>query len=131
VLSAIWTAGGKPDTIMAGAFNKQQFSTFTGRASPTRTRSRKKIVASVDTYVSDFGKLKVVPNRFQRTRDVLILQMDMWALAYLRPIGSKRSPSRATRPRRQILGEYAWSAATRRPAAASTTSPPRNPLGPV
>jgi hypothetical protein len=35
VLSAIWTAGGKPDTIMAGAFNKQQFSTFTGRASPT------------------------------------------------------------------------------------------------
>src|SRR5258708_18362940 len=32
VLSSIWTNGGKPGTIMTGAFNKQVFSTFTGRA---------------------------------------------------------------------------------------------------
>jgi hypothetical protein len=34
VLNAIWVNGGKPDTVMTGAFNKQVFSTFTGRASP-------------------------------------------------------------------------------------------------
>src|ERR1700688_3049152 len=34
VLSAGWLAGGKPDTIMVGAFNKQVFSTFTGRSTP-------------------------------------------------------------------------------------------------
>ena len=34
VLSSCWTSGGKPDTIMVGAFNKQIFSSFTGRASP-------------------------------------------------------------------------------------------------
>lgn len=107
VLSAIWTAGGKPDTIMAGAFNKQAFSTFTGRATPMEDTKGKSIVAAVDTYVSDFGKLKVVANRFQRTRDVLILQMDMWALAYLRPIGSKPLAVTGDSVRHQILGEYA------------------------
>ncbi len=31
VLQSAWTSGGEPDTIMVGAFNKQQFSTFVGR----------------------------------------------------------------------------------------------------
>src|SRR5581483_7405735 len=83
VLNAIWTSGGKPDTIMVGAFNKQTFSTFTGRATPIEDTKSKKITAAVDAYESDFGKLKVVPNRFMRSRDVLILQMEMWAVAYL------------------------------------------------
>jgi hypothetical protein len=51
---------------MPAAFNKQTFSTFTGRASPMEQAKSKKIVASVDAYESDFGKLKVVANRFQR-----------------------------------------------------------------
>ena len=66
VLNSIWTNGGKPDTIMTGAFNKQVFSTFTGRASPIEETKSKKITASVDAYESDFGVLKVVPNRFIR-----------------------------------------------------------------
>ena len=66
MLSSIWTNGGKPDTIMTGAFNKQVFSTFTGRATPIEQAKSKKIVASVDAYESDFGRLKVVANRFQR-----------------------------------------------------------------
>jgi hypothetical protein len=60
VLSAIWTQGGKPDTVMVNSFNKQQFSTFTGRASPIEDTKAKKITASVDAYESDFGTLKVV-----------------------------------------------------------------------
>lgn len=88
VLQSCWTNGGKPDTIMVGAFNKQQFSTFTGRASPIEETSSKKIVASVDAYESDFGRLKVVPNRFQRSRDGLVLQMDMWAKGTLRDMNT-------------------------------------------
>jgi hypothetical protein len=83
VLQSIWNNGGKPDTIMTGGFNKQVFSTFTGRASPIEETKSKKITASVDAYESDFGTLKIVPNRFQRARDVLVLQMEMWGLAYL------------------------------------------------
>ena len=108
VLQSIWTAGGKPDTVMVGAFNKQQFSTFTGRSSPIEQASSKKIVASVDAYESDFGTLKVVPNRFQRTRDVWIFQMDMWAVAYLkgRRMISVQMPPTGDSQRRMILSEY-------------------------
>lgn len=86
VLQSCWTNGGKPDVIMVGAFNKQVFSTFTGRSTPMEQASSKKIVAAVDAYESDFGQLKVVPNRFMRSsgREALVLQMDMWAKATLR-----------------------------------------------
>ena len=83
VLQAVWNAGGKPDTIMVGGFNKQVFSTFTGRATQVEDTKGRKIIAAVDAYESDFGKISIVPNRFQRARDALVLQMDMWAIAYL------------------------------------------------
>lgn len=83
VLQKIWTSGGKPDTILLPAFNKQVFSTFTGRGTPMQDQADKKITAGVDIYESDFGRLRAVPDRFMRTRDVLVLQMDMWATASL------------------------------------------------
>jgi hypothetical protein len=109
VLQSIWTAGGKPDTVYTGAFNKQVFSTFTGRASQIEDTKGKKIIASVDAYESDFGTLKVVPNRFLRTRDVLVLQTDMWAVAFLKGRKMVSIPLAKTgdSERRQILSEYA------------------------
>lgn len=108
VLSAIWINGGKPGTVMTGAFNKQVFSTFTGRASAIEEAKSKKIVASVDAYESDFGKLKVIANRFQRPRDVLVLEMDKWAVAYLNGRNMISIPLAKTgdSDRRQILAEY-------------------------
>jgi hypothetical protein len=93
---------------MAGAFNKQTFSTFTGRATPTEDTKSKKIVASVDAYESDFGTVKVVANRFQRSRDVLVLEMDKWAVAYLpgRKMVSIPLAITGDSRRRQILSEY-------------------------
>src|SRR6266702_2595454 len=109
VLSSIWTNGGKPGTIMTGAFNKQVFSTFTGRSTAIEEAKSKKIVASVDAYESDFGKLKVVANRFQRPRDVLVLELDKWAVAYLNGRNMISIPLAKTgdSDRRQILAEYA------------------------
>ncbi|HEY6995556.1 MAG TPA: DUF5309 domain-containing protein, partial [Xanthobacteraceae bacterium] len=108
VLQSIWNAGGKPDTIMVGGFNKQVFSTFTGRATPTEDTKAKKIVASVDFYESDFGRLSVTPNRFMRARDALVLQTDMWALAYLNGRRMVSIPLARTgdSERRQMLSEY-------------------------
>ncbi len=112
VLSSIWTNGGKPDTIMTGAFNKQVFSTFTGRASPIEDTRAKKITASVDAYESDFGTLKVVANRFSRSRDVLVLQMDMWAVAYLngRKMVSIPLAKTGDSEKKEILSEFALEA---------------------
>jgi hypothetical protein len=108
VLSAIWVNGGKPNTILTGAFNKQVFSTFTGRASPIEQATSKKITASVDAYESDFGRLKVVPDRFQRARDVFVLEMDKWAVGFLNGRNMISIPLAKTgdSDRRQILAEY-------------------------
>lgn len=109
VLNLIWVNGGKPNIIMTGAFNKQVFSTFTGRSSPIEEAKSKTIIASVDAYESDFGKLKVVANRFSRARDVLVLEMDKWAVAYLngRKLISLALAKTGDSDRRQILSEYA------------------------
>ena len=109
MLQSIWNSGGKPEVIMTGGFNKQVFSTFTGRATPTEDTKAKKIVAAVDVYESDFGRMQIVPNRFQRARDVLILQSDMWAVAYLQGRRMLSTPLAKTgdSDQRQILSEYA------------------------
>jgi hypothetical protein len=109
VLQSIWNSGGKPEVIMTGGFNKQVFLTFTGRATPTEDTKAKKIVAAVDVYESDFGRMQIVPNRFQRPRDVLILQSDMWAVAYLQGRRMLSTPLAKTgdSDQRQILSEYA------------------------
>lgn len=108
-LKLCYDNGGKPDVVMLGSFNKQVMSTFTGRSTPFEEAKSRTIVAAVDTYESDFGRLKVVPNRFMRTRDVLLLQTDMWALAFLngRKMVSLVLAKTGDSDRRQILSEYA------------------------
>lgn len=106
VLAAAWTAGGDPDTIYVGAFNKQKFSTFTGNATRYKTAEDSKLNASIDLYDSDFGELEVIPNRFQRSRDCWILQNDMWALAFLRSFKSYDLAKTGDSERKQLLVEF-------------------------
>jgi hypothetical protein len=109
VLNSIWVSGGKPDCVLLGAFNKQQFSTFTGRSTPIEQAATRRIVAAVDYYDSDFGRLQVVPDRFSRTRDVLILQTDLWAIAFLAGRRFVAFPLSKTgdADRRVVVSEYA------------------------
>lgn len=78
-----WTQGGSPNMIMVGPFNKTKITAFTGNATKYKDVNDRRVVNAVDLYVSDFGELTVVPNRFQRDRDVWVLDMDMFELAYL------------------------------------------------
>ena len=106
VLQLQWTAGGKPDVIMLGAAAKQTFSTFTGNATRMDKSEDTKLFAAIDVYASDFGEIKAVPNRFQRTRDVFILQMDMLAVAYFRPFATNDLAKTGDADRKQIICEY-------------------------
>lgn len=83
VLGAIFTAGGNPTVLSLGAFNRQIFSTFANGRTNMQKVEDSTLHASFDVYASDFGSLKVVPNRFQRARDALILDMDMWQVNFL------------------------------------------------
>jgi hypothetical protein len=105
-LQKIYVAGGNPNVAMMGPLAKQTFSTFTGNATRMDEAEDKKVTASVDIYVSDFGTLKAVPNRFQRARDVWLLQSDMWSLAFLRGFFTKQLATTGDAERKQIIAEY-------------------------
>jgi hypothetical protein len=115
VLQLIFTAGGKPDTISMGAAAKQTFSGFTGGANRNDNSEDKKVTAAVEVYVSDFGTLKAVPNLFQRTRDVFILESDKLAIAWLRPIFKKEIAATGDSEKAMLIGE--WTLENKNPKA--------------
>lgn len=105
-LQKVFTAGGDPDTIMLGAAQKQTFSTFTGNATRFDKAEDKSVTAAVDVYISDFGELKAVPNRFQRTRDVWILEMPKLAVAYLRNFDTIDLGATGDSIKKELVVEY-------------------------
>lgn len=83
VLLGAWDEGGNPDTIMVGGYNRQIASTFSDGRTVQQTASDDVLHASFSVYESDFGQLRIVPNRFQRARDALVLDMPMWCVVTL------------------------------------------------
>ena len=106
VLKSAWDNGGDPDTVMLGSFNKQKASAFTGNATREVGAEDKKLYASIDVYDSDFGELQIVPNRFQDANYGFVLQMDMWAVAYLRPFQLHDLAKTGDSEQRQLLVEF-------------------------
>lgn len=115
VLQLIFTAGGEPDVIMMPPAMKQTFSSFTGNSTRMDKSEDAKLYSAIDVYVSDFGELKTVANRFQRTRDVFILQSDKWAISYLRPFTTVELAKTGDAEQRQLLCE--WTVEARAPKA--------------
>lgn len=106
VLQKVFVAGGDPDTLMLGPLAKQTFSTFTGNATRFDKAEDKSVTASVDVYISDFGEIKAVPNRFQRPRDVWVLQADKIAVAYLRPFDTIDLAQTGDAMKKELVVEY-------------------------
>ena len=63
------------------------------------------IIGAADVYMSDFGTVSVVPNRFMRTRDALVLDPEYAALAYLRPFATNELAKTGDSEKTQILAE--------------------------
>lgn len=115
VLQQCFTAGGQPDTLMLPPTLKQTFSGFTGNATRMDKSEDAKLYASVDFYVSDFGTLEAIPNRFMATRDVFLLQSDKLAIAYLRPFQTVEIAKTGDAEKRELIVE--WTMECRAPKA--------------
>ena len=117
VLQSVYTAGGDPDTIILPPNQKQNFSTFTGNATRFDKSEDAKLYASVDVYVSDFGELTVVPDRFFRAanREAFIWQSNKLAIAYLRPFTTFELATTGDAQNRQVVVE--WTLECRAPKA--------------
>tara|TARA_R110002020_G_scaffold19525_1_gene67377 strand:- start:219 stop:728 length:510 start_codon:yes stop_codon:yes gene_type:complete len=114
-LKTTWDSGGNPDTIMLNGFNKQKLSFFTGGATRFDKAEDRRLMTSIDVYESDFGTMKVVPNRWirkanstaaKRGQDVLLLEMDMWAVPFLRDFKLEDPARTADADQRFLVVEY-------------------------
>jgi hypothetical protein len=106
VLQLVFVEGGDPGVVMVGPSQKQTFSTFTGNTTKFDKSEDKSLTASVDIYVSDFGTLNVTPNRFQRARTAFVLQMDKFALCYLRPMKTEDLAKTGDSDKKMLVCEY-------------------------
>ena len=105
VIKSVWNAGGDPSMIMCGPFNKQKLSGFTGNSTRFDAGADATLYTSVDVYASDFGQLQVVPNRFSRDRDAYVLDMEYWAVAFLRDFSMHELAKTGDSEKRQLLVE--------------------------
>lgn len=76
-IQILWSAGGTPKYLFVGPVNKQRVSGFAGIATTVvnvnASASNTTILAAADVFASDFGKVIVMPSRWQRERDGWLL----------------------------------------------------------
>jgi len=110
VLQSCFTEGGDPDMVMVGPFNKTKASAFTGIATLYRdtagSKGQASIMGAADLYISDWGEVKIVPNRFQRDRTAMVIEKDKWAVAYLRPFRQEKLAKTGDSDKVHMLVEY-------------------------
>lgn len=108
VVQNCWTEGGEPTMVLLGAHNKQTMSGFAGIAAqrymapPGPTT----IVGAADVYVSDFGELSIVPDRFTPARNVFVLDTEYLGVGMLRPMQTVELAKTGDAEKRMILAEY-------------------------
>lgn len=108
VVQKVFSSGGTPSLLVVPPALKQVVSNFTGLAQHRYNSNASgdvTILAGADLYQSDFGVISIVPNRFMRARDALVLDPEYAALAYLRPFQTNELARAGDSDKTQILAE--------------------------
>lgn len=113
VIDNCWNAGGNPDIIMMGSFQKRAMNSFAGNTQDGsgtgnvfHDNTDKTIINATSVYVSDFGTMNLVPNRFCKSTDVLVYEREHWQIAELRPMQDHELAKNGDSEARQILCEW-------------------------
>ena len=109
VMQKAFTEGGQPSVLMVGPYNKTVVSGFAGIAAQryqAPSDGPTTIIGAADVYLSDFGTLSVVPNRFQRERDAFLLDPEYASVCYLRPIQAVDLAKTGDAEKKMLLCEF-------------------------
>jgi hypothetical protein len=110
VIQKVWTQGGTPKILMCGPVNKQRVSSFSGIASSRFNidggAKPATLVGAVDIYVSDFGNVQVIANRFQRERDAWVIDPDYAKMTMLRPYQQVELAKTGDAEKRMLIVEW-------------------------
>ena len=107
VMQSIWVSGGRPDVVYLSAFQMNKALGFTGN---NNQRSQvqagdEKVIKSLAVYVTPWGTVEFMPTRENRSRDVFIMQKDMWAVGVLRPTKNTELAKTGDSTKRQVVTE--------------------------
>ena len=110
VMQSIWEEGGQPDVVYLSAFQMNKALGFTGMNNQRSTigasvGGTNAIINAVDVYVTPWGSVEFQPTRENRSRDVFIMQNDMWAVGVLRPTKNVELSKTGDSTRRQVVTE--------------------------
>ncbi len=107
VMQSIWENGGTPGTCYLSAFQMNKALAFTGnnnqRANVVADGER--VINSLSIYLTPWGQVAFQPSRENRSRDVFILQDDMWEVAVLRPAKNVELAKTGDNSTRQVVQE--------------------------
>jgi hypothetical protein len=110
-ISQGWTEGASPHLIFVNSELKVKISAFAGVYSKTFDTSKVApgaIIGAADVYVSDFGTLSVVADRFMRQRDCFVIDPEYASVAMLRPFKTVPLAKTGDAEKKMILVEWAF-----------------------
>jgi hypothetical protein len=107
VMQSIWENGGNPDTVYLSAFQMNVALGFTGNNNQRSSvqAGDERVVKSLAVYVTPWGTIEFMPSRENRSRDVFIMQDDMWEVATLRPTKNIELAKTGDATKRQVVTE--------------------------
>ena len=107
VMQEIWASGGKPNTVYLSAFQMNVALGFTGNNNQRSNiqASAAEVRKDMAVYVTPWGRVEFKPIRENRSRDVSIMQDDMWAVGTLRPTFNEELAKTGDSEKRQIITE--------------------------
>ena len=107
VMQSIWENGGNPDTVYLSAFQMNVALGFTGNNNQRSAvqAGDERVIKSLAVYVTPWGTIEFVPSRENRSRDVFIMQDDMWEIAVLRPTKNIELAKTGDATKRQVVTE--------------------------
>jgi hypothetical protein len=107
VMQSIWEEGGKPDTVYLSAFQMNVALGFTGNNNQRSAvqAGDERVIKSLAVYVTPWGTVEFMPSRENRSRDVMIMQDNMWEVAVLRPTKNVALAKTGDNTTRQVVTE--------------------------
>ena len=113
-VKAAYTQGGTPTVLMVPPTQKQVVSGFAGIAEQryqAPSNAPTTIIGAADVYLSDFGTLSVVPNRFTTAdadggEQAFVLDPEFAAVAFLRPFQTNELARTGDSDKTQLLAEF-------------------------
>ena len=114
VIKEVFESGGSPKILMVTPAHKQTVSAFAGIAAQrymAPSDAPTTIIGAADIYLSDFGSVSVVPNRFMLSGNAanevaFVLDPEYAAVSYLRPFQTIELAKNGDSDRTQLLVEY-------------------------